>query len=396
MEHTEPGNASDLAQDVMGDIGPYETIRPVPLTEFAAWHRPRKQFVRENQWAQELNALLDEFPPTDTQLRYLGLPGHDLLDLRYLRTVVCEPRQLHLRYLGFNSAAQPNTSTLQQMMVSQDQVKRAPYVHELSDIRADDFVRLGTINSLAHKAAVDHGPFDVANVDLCDGFGQHAPERVGGTYYQAVQNLCAIQAHRQRPWLLFLTTRADRPTVDNEVLERLIEKFKANLEEHTDFLEASAQHFGIACETTLARACETQEGHLRVFTTALAKWFIGVGLRNAPPTKVTIRNIVAYSVAGLEQPDLVSIAFRFTPTFIATPDPMGLAVNPPQPPSEGALATKALRRVVNLRNADQSLAEDGELCQRMINETGEMLVEARYDLDAYRAWVRARGVAATA
>ena len=69
---------------------------------YKPWHRPRKQFVRREQWSALLRRLYDEREPGDA-VRYLGLPGTDLIDLRYLYEEVCRANERPLRFLGFNS-----------------------------------------------------------------------------------------------------------------------------------------------------------------------------------------------------------------------------------------------------------------------------------------------------
>ena len=49
--------------------------------EFLPWHRPRKQFVRR-MWKGCLEDILKQREP-DSEISYLGLPGADLLDLRF-------------------------------------------------------------------------------------------------------------------------------------------------------------------------------------------------------------------------------------------------------------------------------------------------------------------------
>src|SRR4051812_14989998 len=95
----EPGHADDIVE-----IRSYEAPLPVKRT-FAPWHRPRKQFVRDHQWKVQINSMLADVPTEDGTLKYLGLPGADLLDLRHFHSEVCLPQNIGLRFLGFNSAA---------------------------------------------------------------------------------------------------------------------------------------------------------------------------------------------------------------------------------------------------------------------------------------------------
>src|SRR4051794_33064978 len=94
-----PDEGEELVAEIFGqlDVAPTEPTRK----QFMPWHRPRKQFVRREQW-WELVRRLYEGRPDGAPLRYLGLPGVDLIDLRYLHDRVCNPVGRPLRFLGFN------------------------------------------------------------------------------------------------------------------------------------------------------------------------------------------------------------------------------------------------------------------------------------------------------
>ena len=75
--------------------------------EFSSWHKPRKQWIRKYQWLHEIGILLKGIKFRDDRpLKYLSLPGDDLLDVRVLHEL-CVRQKLSLRYLGF-STKDPN------------------------------------------------------------------------------------------------------------------------------------------------------------------------------------------------------------------------------------------------------------------------------------------------
>ena len=74
---------------IAGIFGDFEYAQPrTAPKEFMPWHKPRKQFVRRKQWSALLRRLYKNRGPGDP-LRYLGLPGTDLIDLRYLHKELC-------------------------------------------------------------------------------------------------------------------------------------------------------------------------------------------------------------------------------------------------------------------------------------------------------------------
>jgi len=92
--------------------------------------------------------------------------------------------------------------------------------------------------------------------------------------------------------------------------------------------------------------------------------------------------------ADAEHEDLISLAFKFTPTFVPAADPLGLANQPVDAPDEGTLATRALKRVARRIDADKKLADDADLYENMVDATAHLLGLARYDVEAYKVWLQ--------
>jgi hypothetical protein len=380
----EPGYADDIVE-----IRSYEAPLPVKRT-FAPWHLPRKQFVRDHQWKVQLNSMLADVPTEDGTLKYLGLPGADLLDLRHFHSEVCLPRNIGLRFLGFNSAAQPLNSGQTEFNVSLDEVLRLPGIDQRSMVLGDSFERVGNDNSLAWKKARDLGPFDVINLDLCDGFASGAPSSLSDTHYDAVNKLMSLQARRKGPWLLLLTTRVGAGHVHADVLQRLVRTYAANLTQCPAFLAASRNLLAVDDQATLETVKGTANGLISIFLCGLCKWLIRIGLQHQPPTTAEVKSVIGYRVVqGSEHIDLVSLAVRFSPTFRPIDDPLGLAQQPVVAPDECTPSERALRRVVDRRDADHILHENPGLKEQLVNATATLLEQARYDCTAYRAWVEA-------
>lgn len=376
------------ADDIV-DMVAYEAPMPASAKLFLPWHRPRKQYVRHHQWCREIILMVTDSPPVGGVLKYLGLPGVDLLDLRHFHSAVCETQHIDMRFLGFISGAHPASKAQTELNISLDEVRRLPRINAMSDVIGDNFARVANQSSLAFMKAKALGPYDVINLDLCDGFSAQAPGTLDNSYYEAVRSLLALQARTMNPWLLLLTTRADKPNIDAGVLQKLLEKYISNLTECAPFREASRDHFDIETEEALAAAVDAPAGLLPVFLTGLCKWFVGLALEQQPPTSVELRSVFGYRVdTDAEHEDLISLAFKFTPTFIPAADPMGLASQQVAAPDEGTLATRALKRVSKRIDADKKLAADADLQQSMVDATAYLLGLARYDIEAYKAWLQ--------
>ncbi|TWC72005.1 hypothetical protein [Herbaspirillum sp. SJZ099] len=370
-------------------VNEYRADEPV-IHKFLPWHRPRKQFVRQYQWCSQIAKLLRESPPKDNTLKYLGLPGVDLLDLRHFHSEICSKFTLSLRFLGFNSSARPKTQAHSDLNVSLDEVRKLSSVDPLSDVIGDNFSLVAKPGSIAAKRAKELGPYDVINLDLCDGFGASPPADGPNeySYYDAVNSLLTIQARSSQPWLLLLTTRVDKQNIDVDVLNKLFQIYLKNLESCEPFKAASLEHFAIETEEALRAAAGTPDGLLSVFLTSLCKWFLGITLSQKPPTSIELKSVIGYRVEeGAEHEDLISIALRFTPSNRPVADPGGLAAQVDVPLDEGALATQALERVSRRVDADAKLLNEPELNERMTTDTAALLSLARYDTRGYRDWL---------
>ena len=387
MQNTlEEGNGDGHADDIFG-TATYEAPEREKKT-FQPWHRPRKQFVRHHQWCTQVNLLLDDIQPDGNTLRYLGLPGNDLLDLRHFHTHVCEPRKIRLRFLGFNSSANPRSESQTDINVSLDEVKKLSAIDPLSKVIWDDFCLIADENSKAWNETKDSGPYDIINLDLCDGFGAHEPGTLNNTHYNAVNRLMSLQAKNKRPWLFFLTTRSDNKNVNPDLLQKLLGKYAQNLADCAPFKEASAEIFSIGDESELKKAIDTPDGHLAVFLVGICKWVLGIAVQH-PPSKVEVKSVIGYRVdAKAMHDDLISLALRFEPIFAPAADPLGLANTPAALPNECDLSAKAVKRLGKRKCADEILAADANLLNEMVTSTASLLALARYDVEAYYEWLK--------
>ena len=377
------GHADEIVEGVS-----YEAPSPAKK-DFLPWHLPRKQYVRDKQWVYLIGQLLDEGSRSSKTLRYLGLPGVDLLDLRYFHSELCEPRQVLLRFLGFNRAAQPRSSSQTELNISLDEVRRLRYVDPAADIVGDDFVRLSNEQSMAWKRARDIGPYDVINLDLCDGFAANAPDPLDDTYYNAVSRLMALQARTKDPWLLLLTTRVGQQHVHASVLQKLLDKYVENVEKCPDFRDVSREVLDLDNETAVKAVPVDPTKLVPVYVCGLCKWLAGLALSYQPPTKTKVMSVMGYKVDGSAPcEDLISIALKFIPTLDPSTDALGLATHTLVVPDECVSAVQAVRRAVKRTDADQVLQQNAALMQEMVEATARLLKLARYDLEAYKVWVQ--------
>ena len=377
----------DLAAGLVG-IDSYEPSTPLPRN-FLPWHRPRKQAVRELLWKAQIEGLLARSTRPRSELSYLGLPGVDLLDLRHLYHSVCEARQLKLRFLGFVRAARPGNRDHVDLNVSLDEVRRLPLVDPDSDVVGDDFIQLAREQSVACQRARDLGPFDVVNLDLCDGIAAQVPGGKAPNYYNAVASLLALQARRKEPWLFFLTTRVGDCHIAPEMLEKIGRILWENVERCERFQEICREHVGGVERSLLEAALRSGDTVVPFVTCGIFKWMLKMVLMQSPPSACKLASVIGYRVVKeCGHPDLVSIALLFTPELGPGYDPSGIArvSSVSLQERECSSAADGLRVARTHRDAD-SLLRDVEFRQRMIDATEDLLVMARYDRVKYREWL---------
>ena len=370
----------DLTSGIFGD---FEYV--LPQTEprkFRPWHKPRKQFVRREQLSALLLNLYENRDP-EVPLRYLGLPGTDLIDLRYLYNQLCRENRRPLCFLGFNTEAQPGNPAHVQLSVSLDEVLRLPSVIPQSLVLPDDFRLVGNKNSVAWSWAKQLGPFDIVNIDLCNGLASDSPQKEG-SIYKALAQLMALQTRKLDPWLLLISSRIGRGKFDADAEQKLIDVFRRNVAECEGFAEVCMKYLKLDVQSIDPATCS--EGDLlNLMPAAISKWLSALGQANGP-SRVELASTQGYQVdpcAGRE--DLVSLALRFDPVIEAPTDVF--SPTPPAPVDECKTAKNILRRSACRLNVDTILKQDPEMNEELITETEELLALARYEVAGYRKWL---------
>ena len=314
----------DLTTGIFGDFE-YEQPEPEPK-EFKPWHKPRKQFVRRKQWSELLRRLYEKRGPGDP-LRYLGLPGTDLIDLRYLHEQLCQDNNRPLRFLGFNTEARYNRFAQVELNVSLDEVRKLPYVDPQSNVIHDDFRLVGDEKSMAWGYTQQLGPFDVVNIDLCDGIASDQPQNAG-SIYNALAQLMVLQARNLNPWLLLITTRIGRGIFDADAEHQLISHFRENVANCEGFAEACRDLLESEVEAIDPATC-SEADLLNLMIVAIGKWLSKL-VQFQVPSRVELASTQGYRVNPLAaQEDLVSLALRFKPVISAPTHPLSPTA-PPQ------------------------------------------------------------------
>lgn len=363
----------------------YAAPRTAPK-EFKPWHKPRKQFVRRNHLAGLLRPLLNAREAEDP-LCYLGLPGTDLLDLRYLHEELCQESERPFRFLGFNKEATPGSPAQLQLSVSLDEVRRLPNVDKQSDVIHEDFRRISDQKSVAWSYARRLGPFDVINIDLCDGLASESPQN-SESIYDAIALLMALQAKNPNPWILLITTRIGRRMFDTNAERRLMDHFRHNVTSCEGFAEACEQVLDANANSIDPEECSELD-LLILMTAAIGKWLSKLAQIQGP-SRVELARTEGYRVnPRSDVEDLVSLALRFDPVFEVPANPLSPAIH--SPVDECDIAKAILRKASSRNNVDAILKMCPVLNEEMIVESMRLLAKARYNVCEYRTWLASFG-----
>ena len=370
----------DLKAGIFGNL---QYVRPqTPPKKFRPWHRPRKQFVRREQLVGLLLRLYEQREPA-APLRYLGLPGTDLIDLRYLHEQLCSANGRPLRFLGFNTEALPGSPAYVDLNVSLDEVHRLGNVDPQSVVLHDDFRRISNAKSLAWRRTQELGPFDVVNIDLCDGLASDPPQS-DESVYKALDQLMAYQARNLNPWILLVSTRIRHGMFDADAEERLVDLFYENVDTCEGFAEACEQLLDMDVKSIEPATCSDAD-LLKIMTIAICKWLSKL-VRGHARNHVELASAHGYRVSPVAtQEDLVSLALRVEPDIAPSQDPFSPTV--PTLEDECTTAKAILRRSARRLDVDTILEKDRDLYEELIGETQQLLKKARYEEASYRAWL---------
>ena len=373
-------NQDNLTAGIFSDI---EYVAPqTEPKEFKPWHKPRKQFVRREQLSALLRGLYEKRKPGDP-LCYLGLPGTDLIDLRYLHEQLCYASGRPLRFLGFNTEAQRGNPAHVQLNVSLDEVRQLANVDPQSAVIHDDFRRIGNSNSVAWHRTRQFAPFDVVNIDLCDGLASD-PLQSDESVYKALAELVAIQRYNPNPWLLLVSTRIRHGMFDADAEGWLTGLFRENVANCEGFAEVCKELLESNVESIDPATCNDAD-LLVLMTAAISKWLSAL-VRAQGPSRIELASTHGYRVNPVAvREDLVSFALRVEPVIVASRDP--LSPTPPTLEDECTTAKAILRRLARRLDVDTLLKQRPDVYEGLVRETERLLADARYKVTDYRQWL---------
>lgn len=383
-------SAEDDLRALLGD-GP---IRFPEATEreFQPWHRPRKQYVRSAQWSRELGILARDLG-LDDEIRYLTLPGDDLLDIRHLAESVCTPRGLRLKYLGFNTAAFPAAEGQPALNATQFSLNRLEYIDPESEVFPGDFRLVGDTRSVPWQRVRRAGPFHAINLDLCGGFAGRQSAQGIPNYFAALQALLQNQSSFDQDFLLFMTTRMDDGSIDTQVNASLIGVAQRIHDACEAYAAEFASAWGLPTGGAPVRLTE-RLGSAEAFMLGLTQWIVSQGVEHG--LRASVRSFMTYRTGSENgDDDIVSFAIRFKPDPSIMSDAQGLVrtarVEPSIDEKVCEQSANIPQRVSERVLVDVILKTQVQEFERCMNEASHLLAAAGYDARVYRDWVLQEG-----
>ncbi len=352
---------------------------------FSPWHHPRKHLVRLEQWVYFIDKMFEKTLCDRKHLKYFSLPGDDLLDIRTIHDEICINRGIKLQFMGFNDHEDDDLRE-QNANISLAEVRALPNIDPISEYHHNNILTIANKGSLAYDRFKEFADYDVINLDFCDSITQKKPADGNPNHYNLLTKIIQLQNHRDKPWMLFLTTRIGVNHVHEQALESFRMHYKLNLN-HDAFKEKSHETFDVFDEETLNLAFSDCDIFRKVISTSLCKWLLSFSLSLTPKTTIKILDAMEYKVLPeSEFPDMISIALMFTPHPDSVIDPLGLA----KPKSkihmfdEPTIASGYLEKINKCTNCDEYLATSPDKKEFMIDKTISLLDSARFDTSEYR------------
>ena len=377
------------SDSLIGGIAPRTITHqgPAAQSSFKPWHKPRKQVVRSCQWTIQAKSLLPHLNLDGRPLRYLSLPGPDMLDIRVFASM-CRADSIPLRCLGFDDAPD-SAAERTERSISWNEISNL--IRESSTILPDNFDVLADKKAKAFTHVRELGPFDVINLDFCKSISCSSQPRT----HEALFNLLECQINtRREPWLFFLTTRADAHSVADGPLRHYLDNVDANASSSGNFRtrmsELLASPLPPAGQVSTSW-CKNLPRLVfpKVFAIGFGKWLLKILETAHSRWTIHMQDSYWYRTGSSHIPDMLSLSFLVKPVPVILCDPSNL-VSPPtsQPVSESDLALDLIDKSHGFIDLDALINADSALLSSMISETSALLKQARYDVNGYSTWAR--------
>ncbi|WAU73627.1 PP_RS20740 family protein [Acinetobacter sp. TR11] len=337
--------------------------------QFLPWHKPRKQWIRHKQWWNQIEEhIVRKLKPGIDTIKYFGLPGNDLLDIRFFQQKLPSlQKKICLFGLINTETGWSSAQTQLSKIMDLDGVDKSSKVEQLN------FDYLENTSSIAFDKLNEFGCFDVVNLDFCENVIPNATEN----RLKALHNFMEYQFQKiSEGWVLFITTRSSKDTTNSALYEELVACIDENLSEEIYFQEFIKAFSNILLNNNLVvRSDLENQKHINMLVVGLMSWLIKTAHNRY--FKVKLSNVVRYDITGENTNDMMSMCFVFTRV-------MNFPNASPPLPTKVEQAKNPLNKLANIKNLDDIMIEGGvEYYAQFVKEQIDLLKEAGYHTDDY-------------
>lgn len=367
------------------------TLAPQTQRDLKPWHKPRKQWIREEQWAKNCLALMAGALKGQSEFTYLSLPGPDLLDVRFL-SQTCFDANKKLKFLGFNNPVNETPEDQLSLIKGVAEICQSDHVNKFSSVVPDRLENLALRESVANRTLAEFGSLDAINIDLCNSILGHVPLAEQASYYDALHALFEHQKNnRTKPFLLFLTTKTDRGALKESALAKLAQAVKKNLK-NPDFKNKLSNVFKIEAfevnnliDSKKLSAGWTPKKLSRFVYVSLAKWMLGLLWDGHPSWSLKILDSCEYHVYSGQ--DMLSISCLCVPVRKAAGDQTTLSKHTQEDViglSERQCGMELLDCVNQTFDLDKKLNLDSVEFTALLERAARLMESAGYDGEHYK------------
>ena len=393
---TRTSDTSDsTAEEIAADSLPtrvYQPAIPVRLDTIYPWHRPRKQYVRTEQWlnfsrrliGRELQSgrIVREQNDSCPEIRYLTLPGIDYLDVRML-SEVCRKMDCALTSTSFLSEEEGNPY-LARARVQEEALVESGHITVRSHTYSRRIEEIASQRGQVYRDLRTRGPFHIVNIDACGSISSRRKDSslsVIDALFRIVELQLELMIGR---WMLFVTTDIRQNSVSEETMAKFCEEIRSNAGESQEFEDTvvntlAPESTDINTAIDVARRND-ESVFLHLFSIGFGKWLLQLVRQKNWGVKMHTSYYYSTTPVVDNTPTMPSLAFEFVPPPPGLRDESGVTrVEPREGGSEENLSSRIASKVQHMQNLDELLLSDNNLRRDLVAQTKNLLKKIGYE-----------------
>jgi hypothetical protein len=354
------------------------------VQDFKPWHKPRKQFIRDKQWLDQLIRLIKEnkYRKIET-INYFGLPGGDLLDINYLYNGFKKSSKSKNKTLGFHGFinSQPDFDK------AQGEITKLLDMSDISNNSRIDFFNfedLIKLNSDAWTRIANFGVYHFINLDFCNNV--ITDKTLPSLFY-----LMDYQMKRviDIPWLLCITTRLNKRSSTIGIIEKfqiIVTDFLKNDQLSNKIEECFDDIYKLLKKGVKVDLIQDDKSLNEVLQICFVLWVIKESVSRGH--HVSLKSSFKYSVdLHNRENDMHSFVFHFEKHDVIAHDVLGLTVVPEIKNEKikfNPIACNAIDKLKSSLDVDSHLESDKKCLNIYAETTMELLGICGYDISNYK------------